>query len=131
MKELEIKQESEMEQETEVQKSNWLEQEIENTKTQSFDGERLPALKLEESKIASIEIDFSKPFDKWEQVEDGKTTIKKIIPVTFKGEKLVWWLNVRNPIYNQILQKGMQGQTQFKILQTGTQKNTKYTLIEE
>lgn len=109
--------------------TNWLQQEAEELKDTAFDGERLPALKLEENKIAEIEVDFSKPFETYQDTENE--SIKKIIPITLKGEKLVWWLNVRNPVYNQIVQKGIQGQKMFKILQTGTQKNTRYSLIEE
>lgn len=107
---------------------NWLEEELEQTKSSSFDNERLPALKLEENKIALIEIDFITPFDTWKS-DDG--AVKKIIPVTFKGEKLVWWLNVRNPIYHQLLQRGLKGQKIFKVLQTGNKNTTKYTLIED
>ena len=112
----------------EQKKVNWLEEEAEELKNTSFDGERLPALKLEENKIAEIEIDFSNPFEEWTS-EDGN--LKKIVPVTMKGEKLVWWLNVKNPVYNKIVKRGLEGQTKFKVLQTGTQKNTRYTLIED
>ena len=109
---------------------NWLNEEIEETKTQAFDGERKPAFKLEEGKIFEIDIDFSKPFDKWVDPNDN-TSIKKILPVKYKGEDKVWWLNVKNPIYQQILLAGKQGQTKFKVTQTGTGKNTKYSLLKE
>jgi hypothetical protein len=117
------------EQKTEEVKTteNWLSKEIEENKGQAFDGEKLPALKLEENKITDIEIDFSKPFDKW-TAEDG--VVKKIVPVTVKGEKFVWWVNIKNPIYSQILQKGEVGINSFKVLQIGTQKNTRYTIVE-
>jgi len=109
--------------------TNWLNEEAETMKESAFDEDRLPALKLEENKIADLVIDFTIPFDKWEDVDNNTT--KKIIPVTFKGEKLVWWLNVKNPIYGQIIMKGVEGQTKFKVLQTGSAKSTKYTLVEE
>lgn len=112
--------------ETENQK-NWLAEEIEENKGQAFDGEKLPALKLEENKITEIEIDFSKPFDKW-TAEDG--VVKKIVPVIVNNEKFVWWVNVKNPIYSQILQKGEAGIKKLKVLQTGTQKNTRYAIVE-
>jgi len=114
--------------EEQTTQDDWLKKEAEKMKDEVFDGERLPALKLEENKIAELEIDFSKPFEVWTSDEG---VIKKIIPVTFKGEKLVWWLNVKNPIYGQIVRKGLAGLTKVKVLQTGTQKNTKYTLIDE
>jgi len=109
--------------------TNWLEAEAEAVKETSFDGEKKPSLKLEENKITEITVDFSEPFQTWEDNENE--TIKKIIPVTVKGVSMVWWLNRRNPIYNQIIKKGAEGKTLFKVLQTGSQKNTKYTLVEE
>jgi len=117
--------------ETETQKNNWLNEEAETLKESAFDGERKPALKLEENKMVTMTIDFTNPFQKWEDSDDGKVTIKKIIPVTVGEVELVWWLNVKNPIYGEIIKKGAEGQTVFKVMQTGTQKNTKYNLVEE
>ena len=115
--------------ETETQNTDWLKEEAETLKENAFDGERKPSLKLEENKIAKITINFSEPFQKW--VDPDTDAIKKIIPVKVGEVELVWWLNVKNPIYGEIIKKGAEGQTQFKVLQTGTQKNTKYTLVEE
>jgi len=81
--------------------------------------------------LVTIHVDFSEPFQKWEDVEGDKVTIKKIIPVKVGEVELVWWLNVKNPIYGEIIKKGAEGQTVFKVMQTGTQKNTKYNLVEE
>jgi len=106
---------------------NWLNKEQEEIQKTSFDGERKPALQLEENKICEITVDFTDPFQRWEDQENK--TIKKIIPVTVKGQALVWWLNVKNPIYSKLVAGGLNGQTVFKVLQTGTQKNTKYTLV--
>ena len=117
--------------ETETQNTNWLQEEAETLKESAFDGERKPALKLEENKIVTMTIDFSEPFQKWEATEDGKVTIKKIIPVKVGEVELVWWLNVKNPIYGEIIKKGAEGQTVFKVMQTGNTKNTKYNLVEE
>ncbi len=109
--------------------TDWLKKEAEELKENAFDEDRLPALILEENKMVNIEIDFSVPFDKWTDPENGN--LKKIIPVTVNDEKLVWWLNVKNPVYGQLVQKGTQGQTKFKILQTGTKQNTRYTIVED
>jgi ribonuclease BN (tRNA processing enzyme) len=114
--------------EQKTEESNWLQKEAEETKNTAFDEDRSPALKLEENKITEITVDFSIPFEKWEDEENH--TVKKIIPVTSKGEKFVWWLNVKNPVYGQIVNKGLEGQTVFKVLQTGNKQNTKYTLVE-
>lgn len=90
-------------------------------------GEYPPALKLEPGKIATFDVDFSKPFQKW---IDGNGT-KKIIPVKHNGEDKVLWLNVRNPLYAHIIEKGIQGRTIFKVLRTGEGKETRYNPIEE
>jgi len=115
--------------EEQTQDINWLAKELEEVKETSFDGERKPALKLEENKITTMTIDFSAPFENWKDTEND--SVKKIIPVHVGEVDLVWWLNVKNPIYHKIIELGSKGQTQFKVLQTGTQKNTKYTLVED
>jgi len=108
---------------------NWLAKELEQVKETSFDGERKPALKLEENKITTMTIDFTNPFENWKDTENN--SVKKIIPVTVGAVEFVWWLNVKNPIYHKIIELGVSGQTEFKVLQTGSQKNTKYTLVED
>lgn len=113
---------------TPLEKS-WIQKEAEELSKNAFDGEQKPALKLEEGKIVKMTIDFSEPFKKWTDTEDG--TIKKIIPVKVGEVEFVWWLNVKNPIYAQIIKKGAEGQTEFKVLQTGNKQTTKYTLVEE
>jgi len=115
--------------ETETQKSNWLNKEAEKLKETAFDGERKPALKLEENKVITMTIDFSEPFQEWRDQENQ--SIKKIIPVRVGEADLVWWLNVKNPIYGEIIRLGSEGQTQFKVMQTGTAKATKYNLIKD
>jgi len=107
---------------------SWLEKEAQTVEENKFDGERLPALKLEEGKITTFTVDFSKPFDKW---KDSEGTIKKIIPVTHGGEKKVFWLNVRNPLYQKLILQGKKGQTTFKVLRTGQANQTRYSLVEE
>ena len=110
-------------------KKSWIEAEAETLKNSNFDGEKKPALKLEEGKVKTVEIDFTNEFDSWTDPENGN--IKKIIPCKSGGEECVWWLNVRNPVYSQIIQKGANGQTVFKVLQTGSKQNTRYTIVEE
>lgn len=108
---------------------NWLDEELKIVKETSFDGERKPALQLEENKTITITIDFSKPFEKWVDTEND--AVKKIIPVRVGEVDLVWWLNVKNPIYHKIIELGSKGQTIFKVLQTGNKKTTKYILVED
>ena len=108
---------------------NWLDEELKIVKETSFDGERKPALQLEENKTITITIDFSKPFEKWFDTEND--AVKKIIPVRVGEVDLIWWLNVKNPIYHKIIELGSKGQTVFKVLQTGNKKTTKYILVED
>lgn len=111
------------------QNLNWLDEEAQKVE-QKKDYEDLPSLKLQPNVIAEITIDFSKPFQTWNGENKGKTLTKKIIPVTLNGQKLVWWLNVKNPVYREIVLAGKNNQTIFKILQTGTQAETKYILVK-
>lgn len=117
-----------MEEQKTEETTNWLIKEAEEMKNRAFDEDRAPALKLEENKIKELVVDFSKEFEKWQDPETE--TIKKIIPVKVRNENFVWWLNVKNPIYHQIIEKGLKGQTAFKVLQTGSKQNTKYALVE-
>jgi hypothetical protein len=107
---------------------NWLEQEQkEMEQAATFDGEQLPALKLEDKKVTEIEIDFSKPFEKWISPEG---IIKKIIPVIHNGERKVFWINTKNPAYREIINRGRLGQKKIRILRTGQQQNTRYNLVD-
>lgn len=110
------------------EKKNWLNEELEQVKESSFDGDRKPALQLEENKTVEMTIDFTQPFEKWKDTEND--AIKKIIPVSIGEVDLVWWLNIKNPIYHKIIELGSKGQTVFKVLQTGNKKTTKYVLVD-
>ena len=112
------------------QQTNWLDQEAEQFKNTNANYEELPSLKLQPNVIAELTIDFAKPFDEWTGEQNGKTIKKKIIPVTLAGTRMVWWLNVKNPIYKDVINGGKSGQKIFKILQTGTQASTKYVLVK-
>lgn len=107
----------------------WLEEEIKATQSgTSSNFEKLPSLKLLPNKITEITVDFSQPFAKWADKIHKQT--KAIVPVTSNGTKMNFWLNVKNPLYAQICNAGKAGKTTFKILQTGSQAETKYNLVE-
>jgi len=112
-----------------TQDNGWLKEEVENTAKQN-DFEELPSLKLQPNIITEITVDFSNPFQVWEGEQGGKQIVKKIIPITFGETKMNWWLNVKNPIYHEIVEAGIEGQTKFKVLQTGTQADTKYVSVK-
>jgi len=52
------------------------------------------------------------------------------IPTTQNGEKKNLWLNVKNPLYKEILENLNNGVTHFKVLQVGKDKATKYVLVK-
>jgi hypothetical protein len=113
----------------EQENTNWLTKELEEINSKgTFTGERLPALKLESGKITTFKVvDLDKPFGEWKD-DNG---IKAIINVEHKGEKKTLWLNKRNPLYKEVVQKLRTGVTEFKVSTTGVQKETRYTLVEE
>lgn len=113
----------------ETNNNTWLDEEA-KTFTAQATYEELPSLKLTPNVIAEITIDFSKPFQEWVGENNGKTVTKKIIPIVLAGTKMVWWLNIKNPVYREIITSGKAGTTAFKVLQTGTQANTKYVLVK-
>ena len=109
--------------------TNWLDEEAKQI-TEHKDYEELPSLKLVPNAVTELTIDFSKPFDKWVGENQGKSVTKRIIPVALNGNKMVWWLNVKNPIYSEVIKLGVSGKNTIKVLQTGTQANTKYVLVK-
>ena len=116
--------------ETQTNANDWLKQEAEQLNTNTnFDGEKLPALKFEESKVSEFTIDFSEKFNKYNDNENK--SVKAIIPVVEAGEKKILWLNVKNPLYSELIKAGANGQTTFKVMQTGNQAGTKYNIVKD
>jgi hypothetical protein len=125
---IDIKEDLNMEN-TEIKQTNlsWIDEELKTPNKPTY--EQMPSLKLQPNKITEIEIDFSSPFKKW--IDKNAKITKAIIPVrTVAGEKMIFWLNTRNPLYHQLCEKGKTGQTKFKIVQTGTQADTRYNLVD-
>lgn len=115
--------------ETQTNTTDWLQEELKSISTPTIDFEKLEPLKLEAGKIVKFVVDFSLPFRKWPDVANG--TIKAIIPVTHKGIKKSLWLNTKNPLYQQLCKLGKEGKNEFQVSTTGTQKDTRYTIVEE
>lgn len=98
--------------------------------TQQFKGEKLPSLKLESGKVTKFIVDLTFPFGSWTGTQSGKEVTKAIIPVTHKGEKKLLWLTKKNPLYKDIVHKCKEGKTEFQVSTTGSQAETRYTLVE-
>lgn len=113
---------------TEIKETEWLKNEAEEVEKSSFDGERLPTLEFPENKITQFKVDFSKPFEKWIDKKSG--VVKKIVPVTQDEERFVIWLNVKNPLYGEIIKRGIKGLTEFKIMRTGLKQSTRYNVVD-
>ena len=107
---------------------NWVDQELEEINGNYNEEHFLPYLTLEEDKITEFEVDFSEPFKKYEDIVNS--CIKKILPVIHNEERKVLFINVRNPLYREILEAGKNGQTKFKVFRTGKQANTRYNLVK-
>lgn len=109
----------------------WLDMEAKEINNTTTDYEKLPAVKFEENKMTEVKVDFGKPFQKYTTTNlKGQQVTKAIIPVECNGEKKIFWLNVKNPIYQEIILSGRAGFNNFKILQTGTMEKTKYIIVK-
>lgn len=118
------------EEQTQPRVTNWMEEEKEAlNELSNYDGEKLPALQFEESKTVEFTVDFSKKFDKYNDTVNN--AVKAIIPVTHEDVRKILWLNVKNPLYGELITKGAEGKTTFKVMQVGNQKNTRYVLLKE
>ena len=122
------------EEKVEVEKVNaipeWILEENEKLdKEKCFEGEKLESLHFEEDKIVQFTINFKEKFREWENKEFNITNA--IIPVEHKGEKKHLWLNKKNPLYRQLVTAGRNGITEFKVIQVGNQKNTRYKIIKD
>jgi len=110
--------------------ADWLKEEAEQINVHE-DYDELPSLQFEENKITTFDVDFSEPFNKWTGKQGKNDVTKAIIPVIEKNEKKNLWLNVRNPLYSDIVKRGANGQRTFKVMQIGNKADTKYNIVEE
>jgi len=110
---------------TQTGTDGWIQKELDDIKKER---EEMPTLKFEEGVQTSFEVVFEDPFKTW--IDSANDTIKKILPVIHEKEKKNLWLNTKNPLYQQILEKGNEGQRQFTVVRSGQQKQTRYTLVE-
>ena len=109
---------------------NWLDSELDSLSNQNENAGNYPeSLKLIENKITEIEFDFSKPFEKKPNKMNPKTN-QALMPCKIADKSYTFWLNVSNPLYHELLKKAKEGKTKFKILRTGKQKDTRYTIVE-
>ena len=114
--------------ETQTTNTDWLAKEEETFKNTNTEYEQLPSLKLVKDTIVEFDVDFTNPFQKWN--DETNNTMKAIIPVFQNGVKMNFWLNIKNPLYAELIRAGRIGTTHFKVLQTGSAKQTKYTIIK-
>ena len=117
------------EQKIQEEQPTWMKAELQQLNENKPEGNYPDALTLEEGKITEFDVNFEKEFEKWIDPQTG--TVKKIIPVKHKGKDMVLWLSTRNPLYRQLMEAGMDGRRNFKIMRTGQAKQTRYTLLKE
>lgn len=116
---------------TEIEQTDWLTQEAEQfAPTTTYD--KTPNLKIEPNKVYELEIDFNKPFYKFASKyknSKGDVITKVVIPVTYGGQKLTWFLNSANPLYRQVIESGIKKQNVIKIVATGIGMDIKYNMV--
>lgn len=107
---------------------SWLQQEEQQLQQNTTAYEKLESLQLKDGTMVTFTVDASKKFEEW---KDDKGTIKKIIPVLHKGVRKNFWLNVKNPLYRELISLLVKGELDFTVATTGTQKDTVYKLVKE
>lgn len=107
----------------------WIDAEIKDLEDHGVPtGDRKPGLKMEENRIYELDIDVSRPWEKW--TDPNTKVIKKLIPVRYNTGDFIWWLNCSNPVYSILLKKCKAGQRHFKIIRTGQLNKTRYNLVD-
>lgn len=109
-----------------VQPNDWLKEESDKLETET-NFEEIPSLFLEENKVVKFYVDFSKPFDQWEDKKNN--SVKAIIPTSHEEVRKNLWLNKKNPLYAEIIKRGKEGKDYFEVIRTGSQADTKYSLV--
>ena len=105
----------------------WLEIEDNNLQAAKKTFETLEPLKLEDGKLTKFIVEVTdKPFENY--IVDGTT--KKIIPVIHDGKKKNLWLNVKNPLYSDLIKQLKEGKREFTVFTTGKGKETRYSLVQ-
>lgn len=110
--------------------TNWLDTELDALSNLNQNAASYPeSLKLIENKITEVEINITKAFEKRPN-KMNPSTMQVLIPCKVAGKEYTFWLNVANPLYHDLIKKAKAGITKFKILRTGKQKDTRYTLVD-
>ena len=112
------------------QQTNWLDSELDalinsNETAVTY----LEPLKLLENKITEITFDFSKAPEK-KPNKLNPNTKQALIPCKVGNKDYTFWLNVQNPLYGELLKQAKAGKNTLKILRTGKQKETRYTIVD-
>ena len=115
--------------EEQTTQTNWLQEEIETLNEHRTDYEDKESLFFEEGKMTTFIINADIPFDKW--VDQKNDVVKKIIPVVHNEVSKNLWLNVKNPLYSELIRELYDGKRTFTVFQTGSAKETKYTLVKD
>ena len=118
------KEENKMEQ----NQTNWMQQELAELEKEQPHQNLKPALKLEENKVYEIEVIQNMQWEKW--IEPATGLVKKIIPIRYNGNDMVFFLSTKNPLYRDMVTRCSKGQLKFRIVRTGIAKATRYSIVE-
>lgn len=108
----------------------WIDKELSAFKDNENNA-KIAFFKMDNNIIYTIKIDFSKAFEKKiDRFDDYKAWIP--IEVKEKDEVVnkIWTLNTANPFYRELLSVGKMGQTEFKIIKTGSGELTRIALVK-
>jgi hypothetical protein len=109
--------------------ATWINEELEQIKANNKNNAKFMRFDVNTCETVTINLE-KKP----ETVKDGFGKEKQRLIVSHAGESKFWDLGKNNPIYHQILQKGKDlnaTSITVKIIRTGENKETKYTLLKE
>jgi hypothetical protein len=81
-----------------------------------------------EGTIYEIIVDFSLPFAKVQSKYNENVT-QAVVPVKYQGKDMIWWVNIKNPIYKQLIDLAKIGKNAIKVVRTGKLKATRYNIV--
>lgn len=74
-------------------------------------------------------LEFLKPQEKPREIMGKFNKKQKVFRVKYQGEEKDWPVNIRNPVYYELLMMLKAGKTQIKILVSGEQETKRYEIL--
>lgn len=118
---------------------NWIQRELNKLEQSALERQdNADYVKLEEDTPTKLIVEVgNSEWENQEYEEPDKIVLKKKIPVIQEGVHKIFSLNVKNPVYHQIVKKAddayRRNQNSFEVtvLRIGSGKDTKFRLLKE